>query len=88
MDKACEPKHNRSMLRIVLRTGIVISAGAWPVSAFACTLCHTEQAAAVRARVLQSDLIFNAGAVVLPLALLACMIALIARGPVVGGRTQ
>jgi hypothetical protein len=42
------------MMRAALRTGAVILAGAWPVPAFACTLCHSEQAAAVRARVLQS----------------------------------
>ena len=59
----------------------MIAIGAWPARGFACTLCHSAQAVSVRARLLQPDLWFNLCAVLLPLALLAWAIGMVAIGP-------
>ncbi len=64
------------VLRIVM-----ITFGTWPAQGFACTLCHSPQAVSVRARLLQPDLWFNLCAVLLPLALLAWTVGMVAIGP-------
>ena len=88
VDKHGESKHSRTTMRTALRTAIAASIIGWSGVASACTLCHSEQAASVRARLLQADLAINACAVVLPLVALAWVIALVAHGPVAGGQTQ
>jgi hypothetical protein len=87
VDKSGAPKHIGSIMRIALSTVIIVSFGSWPISAFACILCHSEPAASVRERLLQPDLVINALAVALPLALLAWVVALVAGRPLAGGRT-
>lgn len=61
---------------------LVATIVAWPVPAAACILCHSPQSISVRARLLQPDLWLNLGAVALPLAVMAWIVALVCLGPV------
>jgi hypothetical protein len=49
--------------------------------AAACTLCHSVQATSIRARLFGPDLLWTLSAVMLPLALLLCILALVLREP-------
>ena len=69
-----------SAMRPLLRRAMIFIA-AWPAQGFACTLCHSPQAVSVRARLLQPDLWFNLCAILLPLALLAWTVGMVAVGP-------
>lgn len=81
VDRYGGPGHDGEIMRPAISIVTVALMGTWPVQAFACTLCHSEQAASVRARLLQSDIWLNACTVVLPLAMLAWIIALVVSGP-------
>ena len=52
-----------------------------PATAAACTLCYSRQAILVRERLCQDDLWWNGCAILLPLALLASIVALAAHEP-------
>jgi hypothetical protein len=88
VDRNGAPGHHGWIMRPASCTATIAFIGSWPVQAFACTLCHSQQAASIRARLLQSDLLLNLCAVVLPLALLAWIIALIASGSTGGSRAR
>jgi hypothetical protein len=71
-------------MRPSARFTVTAATGMWPAQAFACTLCDSAQAVSVRARLLQPDLWFNLCAVLVPLALFAAVVALVARHPARG----
>jgi hypothetical protein len=71
-----------------IRIALIATAGTWPAQALACTLCDSSQAASVRARLLQPDVWLNLGAILLPLALLAGILVMVARNPDPEGRLK
>jgi len=60
--------------------GIVLTLGL-PAPVLACTTCNSDTADAVRARLLDGDLVANAAAVLAPVPLLAAALLLVGAGP-------
>ena len=67
--------------RLALRAALPAGAAFLPAPVLGCTLCHSDIATLLRARVLAPDVWWNACAVAVPLLLLFAVVAIVAFEP-------
>jgi len=70
MTPALRPPAAAALVGTILTLGL-------PTAAFACTTCNSDTAVAVRARLMDGDLLVNAAAVLAPVPLLAAALLLV-----------